>query len=74
MTSADTDRIFRVRVQCDVQVRAKSQGDARAVAEVAVREACEYHPLVIPSSPFVFDADITRNSFLAGKPARVVNE
>jgi len=67
------EKVWRVVVECHVQVKAPSIGAAKAVAETAIRTACEVHPLMYADSPFVFDEELTRNSFLAGKPKRVAN-
>lgn len=69
-----SDKVYRVVVECHIQVRAKSEGQAKALAEVAVRQACEGHSLLFADSPLVFDPEIMRNGFLAGKPKRVANE
>lgn len=72
-TGTHTDKVYRVVVECHVQVKARGENHARELAEIAVRRACESHPLLYADSPFVFTEELTRNSFLAGKPKRVVN-
>lgn len=68
-----TDKVYRVVVECHVQVKARGENHARELAEIAVRRACESHPLLYADSPFVFTEELTRNGFLAKKPERVVN-
>lgn len=60
-------KTYRVVVESHVVVQATSEKKAREYAETNIRQAIETHPLLYPFSPFVFDPNLMRNSFLAGK-------